>query len=186
MNIDRDYETDQIRPIAATAAPQVEPVVEQVIVAQAPAPVPAASEVYVEQRRPWPLSSLVGALVGAVLVIYGALALLRSDLGGTWTGQSVDVMGLSFSPLLATVAAAVGVLLLLGAAARSRGTIGLMGALLILFGIVVVIEYERLADELAVNDAHGWIAIGIGAALALSAALSMDRLQQTSVAQTHR
>lgn len=121
-------------------------------------------------RRISPVS-ILSIVAGALLVIVGAVALLRSDLHGSLSDPMVKVAGLTHTPLLGLIEIGIGIILMLGGADRSRSTVVFMGSALVVFGIILVIQSESLRDELGVTAAHGWWAIVIGAALLIGAAM---------------
>lgn len=128
--------------------------------------------------RRFPISSLVGAIIGAVLVVVGIVALLRGDVSGSWREPVVDVLGLDHTPLLGLGEIVVGALILIAALTRSRPVMLFFAAALMIFGFVVIIQNESLVDDLAVQPAHGWWALAIGALLLLVALLANDDIVQ--------
>src|SRR5689334_12086068 len=67
-------------------------------------------------------ASILSIIIGAIFVIVGVVALLRGDLQGSLTDPMVKVAGLTHTPALGLIEIAIGAILMLGGAARSRST----------------------------------------------------------------
>ena len=128
--------------------------------------------------RRFPASSLVGALVGAALLVVGIVVLLRGDVTGSWRDPLVSVIGLDHTPLLGLGEIVVGALLLIAALAGSRPMMMFFAALMMVFGVVVVVQHESLVDDLGVQSAHGWWALALGALVLIVALMSTDDIVQ--------
>jgi hypothetical protein len=126
----------------------------------------------------FPISSLVGAIIGAAMVVVGIVALLRGDVTGSWREPVVDVVGLDHTPILGLGEIVVGALILIAALVRSRPLMLFFAAALMIFGVVVVLQHESLVDELAVQRAHGWWSFAIGVLLLLVTLLASDDIVQ--------
>lgn len=123
----------------------------------------------------------IAALIeGLVFVVVGAIVLLRADLTDGWTADEVTVAGLRHTPLLGVVWLALGLLLLIAGAARSRSFTMAMGVLMVAGGIVLIAEHDSLRDELAAEAGHGWILLIAGALLFLLA-VAAPTVRRTSV-----
>jgi hypothetical protein len=131
----------------------------------------------------WPAVSWAAAAIGVLLLVVGGIALLRGDPSTSWTGQSVNVVGLAHTPLLGAIEIGVGAVLLMVAATRSRGAGALVGLLLVAAGVIVLATTGELRDDLAATDAHGWWTIAIGLVLLIAVAASM-RERHTTVRST--
>jgi hypothetical protein len=128
--------------------------------------------------RRFPASSLVGALVGAALLIVGIVVLLRGDLTGSVREPVVSVLGRDHTPLLGLGEIAIGALLLIAAFAGSRTVTMFFAAALMIFGVVVLVQHASLQDDLGVESAHGWWALALGGLVLLAALLSNDDIVQ--------
>jgi len=134
--------------------------------------VDTVSERTVVRERTWSPASIAAVLVGAFLLVIGIVAMIRADVGNSFTAQTADVAGLPHTALLGVIEAAAGALLLLAGVSRSRGTVMFVSAAMVIFGIVILMEHESLQDDLGVESAHGWWAIGLGAGVLLIAVLA--------------
>lgn len=110
-------------------------------------------------RAPWSPAQIVALVIGAILTIMGGVALARTGLNfGNLDTARTTVMGLEHTAILAAIELVVG-LTLIGAGAvpgAPRGTMSFMGALLLLFGIIVAIEPNGMHRALGTTTGHGW------------------------------
>ena len=113
------------------------------------------SSVVVSRQR-LSVASLLGAVAGIALVAVGLIAVLRGGLGGPIDEPVVEVIGM-------------GLLLLLAAVTASRGALALLGSLGIVAGAVALAETSEVQQRLAAESAFGWMWIGAGALIALTA-----------------
>ena len=121
-------------------------------------------------------SSIVGALIGAALLVTGIVVLLRGDVTGSWKEPIVSILGLDHTPLLGLAEIVTGALLLIASFAGSRPVLMFFSALLMIFGVVVLIQHESLVDSLGVQSEHGWWALVAGGLLMLVTLVSTDRV----------
>jgi hypothetical protein len=134
--------------------------------------VDTVEEHVVVSDRTWSPAAIAAVIVGALLLVIGIVAMIRADVGSSFTAQHVDVAGLEHTALLGVIEAAAGALLLIAGASRSRGTVIFVSAAMVIFGVVILMEHESLTDDLGVDSTHGWWAIGLGGGLLLIAALT--------------
>lgn len=116
----------------------------------------------------------VAAIAAAVLIVFGltALARINWDEGG-FDAAAVDVADVTFTPVVAVAMTVVGLVALLAAAARDRGSKLVVGVLLVCVGIVAFIARPD-TGRVVLEDAHGSMTIVVGAVLLL-AAMAMSR-----------
>ncbi len=126
--------------------------------------------------RQFPASSLVGALIGAAMLVVGIVVLLRGDVTGSWSDPMVSILGLDHTPLLGLAEVATGALLLIAALTGSRPVLMFFSAVMMIFGVVVLVQHESLVDDLGVQSAHGYWALGLGALLLVVTLVSTDRI----------
>ncbi len=116
---------------------------------------------------------VVAAIAATVLLLFGLIALARIDWdNGGIDAAAVDVADVTFTPVMAIATAGAGLLALIAAATRDRATKIVVGALLIAVGVVAFVARPD-SDQVILEDAHGWLAVMVGAVLVL-AALAMS------------
>ena len=117
---------------------------------------------------PWSPLQLVGLVVGIGFGVLGIAAIARTgfDTSHIYTPHDV-VWKFPHSPLLAAIEIGFGLLMVLGSVvpAGARAFLGLLGAIELAFGIVVLTESgpNRLNDWLAVTHRSGWLFLITGA-----------------------
>jgi hypothetical protein len=116
---------------------------------------------------------VVAAVAATVLLLFGLIGLARIDWGnGGIDAAAVEVADVTFTPVMAIATAGAGLLALIAAATRDRATKIVVGALLIAVGVVAFVARPD-SDRVILEDAHGWLAVIVGAVLVL-AALAMS------------
>ena len=108
----------------------------------------------------------ITALGGVALLVLGLIALAKTGLGDGFKLPIVKVAGLTYSPLLALIGAAAG-LILLGAAFTSRNSSVFFGVLLAIGGVVGLAAPERFAS-ISLLSPYCWLVIAIGVLVALA------------------
>lgn len=118
----------------------------------------------------------VVALVAATIVtVIGLIALLRVEWSAAdWDTPIVRVADLAFTPAVAGITAALGFVLIIGAALRSGTARIWLGAVLTTVGIVLVLA-EGVESRWHVGDRHGWLAVGIGVVFLITGLLTDGR-----------
>jgi hypothetical protein len=136
------------------------------------APAAADERVSVSDHGGWNSVVRILALAAAgVAVVMGVVALLRVDWNIGLDAPPVDVMGVAFTPWVAIVTVAVGLVALAAAAAPDRGSKFVVGAILACAGVGILAASNANRADLDVERAHGWLALGVGAVLILSGLL---------------
>lgn len=122
------------------------------------------------RRQSWrlPLLGIVAGLVGGILVLVGAIAVLRAGLGGSWERPVVGVAGLSHTALLGVLEIAAGVLVALAGLTDTRASVLLCGTALAVGGVIITADSDELGRQLAVTTAHGWWVMALAAVLLLA------------------
>mgnify|MGYP000129578203 CR=1 FL=1 len=126
-------------------------------------------------RAPWSPAQIVALIVGAVLTVLGGVALARTGLNiGDLDGARTQVMGLEHTALLALIELIVGVVLIAAGAmpGAPRGTMSFIGAVLLLFGLIVAIEPGGTYRALGTTTGHGWFWAILGVVLLATAMLA--------------
>jgi len=116
-------------------------------------------EVDAVRERPLVTGTIGQVLVllgAAMLLLSGALTIIRAGLGHDLATPVVQVFGYSHTAWLGIVEVGVGVLLLVaGLSAASRSLALAVGILLIVAGIVVRADVQHLPHELAIEQSYG-------------------------------
>ncbi len=135
-------------------------------------PVSVASDEAVEVTvaRVFTPARILGIAAGAVLIIFGLVALARGDLSGSVDEPVVKVAGWSHTPLLGLIEIGAGVLLVLSSSVMSMEM--MMGAVIAVGGIVALIEPKVLSDNLSIDSGLAWLVIILGAVPFAAAAIT--------------
>ena len=123
-------------------------------------------------RPPWSPAQIIALIVGALLLIFGGIALGRAGFDDMYA--HVEVAGLHYTPIRGIVDLVAGALLVAAGAipGASRGFMSLIGAISLAGGIVILVEPSRFHDVLATHSENGWVYVAAGAILLLAAFLS--------------
>jgi hypothetical protein len=119
-------------------------------------------------RAPWSPAQIVALVIGAVLTVLGGVALARTGLNiGDLDGARTQVMGLEHTALLALIELIVGVVLIAAGAVPGapRGAMSFVGAVLLLFGLIVAIEPSGTHRAFGTTTGHGWFWAILGVVL---------------------
>jgi Domain of unknown function (DUF4383) len=125
----------------------------------------------------WSPAQIVGLIVGIGYTALGIIAVVDTgfDTDHLDTPQHV-VWHLAHSPLLGAIEIAFGVLMILASLVPggARVLLSFLGAIALIFGIVVLAESvpNRLNDWLAVTHRNGWLYLISGVVVLLSALFS--------------
>jgi len=147
------------------------PVVREAVVR----PAVAHEEVMSTTGRTWAPDSVVTGLVGVALLVVGLIAMVRAGFDGPMDDPVVDVVGFTHTATLGIVEAAIGLCLLLSAAARSRGAAMFFGLVLGVGGIVGAVQTDSFRRSLALESGWAWICV-VAAAVVVLASLLMPRM----------
>jgi hypothetical protein len=156
---------------------------------EVPAPVdqqPAAVEVV--RRRSFSVGQLLSLLVGAALVVLGAVTLFETGVERPLDQPVEQVMGYGHTPLLGIFeVVAGGLLLLFSLRPGGRWFVALVGLGLIVGGLLILAPLDWVVDELGAEDGYAWIPIVAGGLALLAALLTPRRYQRmTGVPTTGR
>jgi hypothetical protein len=152
---------------AATTRPVVEevvtrPVVEEVVTR----PAVAEQRVATTGRSYAPDSFIVG-LIGLALLVIGLIAMVRAGFDGPMDDPVVKVLGVTHTATLGILEAAIGLLLLICAAARSRGGAMFFGLVLGVGGIVGAVQTDSFRRSLALQSGWAWVCVAAAAVVVL-------------------
>jgi lysylphosphatidylglycerol synthetase-like protein (DUF2156 family) len=119
----------------------------------------------VESR--WNLGSVLVLLAGAALAVLGSAAATRTGINETWYRPVEEIGGIRHTPLLATVEAGIGVLLVITGLAGAPGLAAFVSILTAIAAGVAALEPELVAQELAVERWWLIVLVVAGAGLAV-------------------
>ena len=122
---------------------------------------------------------VIAAVLGAVTAIIGIIAIARAGIDGSLNVPVVSAAGLHESAMVGLIELGLGLLLLLGAFAKgSRDLIGVIGATMLVGGVIVGASGATVLRDLGTTQHTGWV-IMVGGVIALVAA-AMGRMVKTS------
>ena len=118
----------------------------------------------------WNLGSALVMVAGAALAVVGAAAAARTGVNDTWFSPVEEVAGIRHTPLLATVEAGVGMLLVIAGLAGAPGLAAFVCISGAMAAGVAALDPELVGEQLA---AERWWFIALAVAGAGLAVLSM-------------
>jgi hypothetical protein len=118
------------------------------------------------------IARFVAVIAAGILLVIGIIAAIEIDWDPAgFDAPAVEVAGMSFTPEVAVATVVLG-LIALGAAAVRAGDVRLtIGALLAALGVGIILATDG-TNDLALADRHGWLAVSVGAVIAISGLLS--------------
>lgn len=136
-----------------------------------------------ESRKPArSLAQVVGLIGGFALVVLGVIALINGGID-TLYAPMTEVAGMEHTPLLAIIEIILGLMLAAtaaGAVGSDRSGMTMMGALLLVAGVVVMATHEQLHDKLGVSMGTGFLYAALGAVVLLAAFMAPDVRERVS------
>lgn len=125
---------------------------------------------------PWSPLQLIVTVLGGFLVILGVIALSRAGFASgfaDWTEPKVLVWGFAHTPLMAIIELFLGFSMLWTATSpfSARTTLAALGALMAVFGAIVLLEPGVFGDLLGANRNMGLFYLSSGAGGVLLSAL---------------
>ena len=124
------------------------------------------------RERTWTFApgQLVSLAAGIFAIAVGLIALIRAGVDGSLEEPTVSVLGYDHTAWLGIVEIGVGALLVLaGAGAAGRPLSVLVGALMVVAGVLVLAETSAMPDEFALEREFGWPVAVLGGVVALAA-----------------
>jgi hypothetical protein len=124
------------------------------------------------RERTWTFApgQLVSLVVGVGLVALGLVAMIRAGIDGSFATPTVEVLGFTHTAWLGLAEVGTGLLLILaGTGAWGRAVSVIVGAAMVIAGVLIVAEPSNMPDELAVEKDFGWMLALVGALVALAA-----------------
>jgi hypothetical protein len=154
------------QPVAATV-----PVVER-YVAQQPV---ASGMVATTTGRSFAFDSFIVGLVGLALTILGLIAATRAGFDGSMNEPVVEVLGFTHTATLGLIEAAIGICLLISAAATSRAGAVFFGLVLGIGAFVGAVQSDSFSESLALEKGLAWLAV-VAAVIVVLASLLIPRM----------
>jgi lysylphosphatidylglycerol synthetase-like protein (DUF2156 family) len=99
----------------------------------------------------WDIGSALAVAAGIALIVFGAVALVRTGVNSTWYEPVEQVLGMDHTPLLGAVEIGAGVLLVLAGMAGARMFAALVAAAIGVGATIVAIEPDVVNPELAME-----------------------------------
>ena len=135
----------------------------------------------VTTERTVSIGQFVIMVAGAAMLAVGIVAIVRTDLVGSLSDPVADVLGFAHTPLLGLFEIGAGVLLLLaGIRPGGRWFAGLVGALLVVGGALILAELDWTRDELGAEQSFGWVPIILGGVVLLAAYALPTRVRRVT------
>lgn len=171
---------------AAVRVVTAEPLAATPVVPVASTPVvPVATAPHVVHRttvrRAIALDAVLAAAAGIVILVVGLLAVVRAGIDGPLSDPVVEVAGFTHTATLGIVEVVAGLGLLIAGVSRSRSACAFWGVVLGIAGFIGAVQAESFRDSLALESSMGWLALVIGAAVALAALLLPRRTHTASM-----
>jgi hypothetical protein len=126
----------------------------------------------VVRERSWAFApgQLISLIVGIGFVALGLVAMVRAGIDGSFSTPEVEVLGFSHTAWLGLAEVGAGVLLILaGTGPWGRPLSVLVGAAMMIAGVLIGTETEAMPEELAVEQDYGWMLVLCGAIVSLAA-----------------
>ena len=124
------------------------------------------------RERSWTFApgQIVSLLVGVAFIAVGVLALIRTGIDGSLETPVEEVLGYSHTAWLGLAEIGLGlVLVLAGTGAWGRPLSVVLGAAMIVAGVLVLAEPSEMPEELGLEEGFGWPLVLAGALVALAA-----------------
>jgi hypothetical protein len=139
----------------------------------------------VSRRQRFNTAGVVCAIAGAVILIFGLVALARADLDGSFNEPIFQVAGFNHTQTLAFIEVALGAMLLIAGMTSSLSGMRVLGALTVIGAFVALIEPNILGGKLELESGYCVILLLLGAATLISAALLPTIERNSSRVLTH-
>jgi hypothetical protein len=162
--VERQVVTAQ--PVVAQATPVVEHVIVEPAVHQS---------VATSYGRRYAFDSVVVGIVGVALLLMGLVAMARAGFDGSMDQPVVDVAGFTHTATLGVLEAAIGVCLLICAAATWRAGAVFFGVLLGVGAFVGAVQTDSFDRSLALESGLAWLCV-VAAALVVVVSLLVPRV----------
>jgi hypothetical protein len=112
---------------------------------------------------------VIALIAGLGFLLFGALVLLDTGLADFPSEPVTTVAGFTQTPLLGVIDLALGLLLLAGAADLDRSIGIFTGGLMVVGGILMAVDSERMPVSVRSNSGYGWLLVLVGAVVLFAA-----------------
>ena len=136
------------------------------------APAEARHDETVTRERTWTFApgQIVSLIIGVGAIAMGVVALVRAGIDDTFATPVVEVLGFSHTAWLGLAEVGLGVLLVLaGTGAWGRPLSVVLGAGMMIAGVLIGAETSAMPEELGLEEDYGWMLVLFGALVALAA-----------------
>jgi len=176
-------EADQIvtPAVSPVVTPAVTPVVssEPLVVTGAPVQVAQVHQVATVSQQRYAIDSLIVGVIGLVMTIVGLLAVTRAGVDGPMSSPVVKVVGFTHTATLGMIEAAMGIILLICAAATSRAASIFFGLVLGIGALIGALQTSSFDHSLALESGMAWLAV-VGAIAIVLASFLIPRVVRRS------
>ena len=131
-------------------------------------------QVRVAYTTRWAPDAIITASSGLVLLVVGLITMTRGGLDSSMSEPVVTVLWFTHTTALGLIEIALGLLLMIAGAAHSRRGATFLGTVLGIGGFIGAVETASFERSLALESSMAWLAMIVGAVIALSA-LTMPR-----------
>lgn len=139
----------------------------------------------VSRRQRFSTAGILCAVGGAIILIWGLVALARADIDGSFNEPVFQVAGFDHTQTLAFIEVVLGVMLLSAGLTSSLSGMRVLGAITVIAAFVALIEPGVLGGNLEIEGGYAVMLLVIGAATLISAAVLPTIERQTSHVSTH-
>ena len=136
-------------------------------------------------RRHFAVDSLIVGAVGLALTIVGLLAVTRAGIHGPMNDPVVKVFGFTHTETLGLLETAMGLLLLICAAATSRRAAMFFGLVLGVGGVIGAIQTSSFRRSLALQSNWAWIAVAAAGLVVLVSLLAPRTLHESTTLESN-
>lgn len=126
------------------------------------------------RARRWDVApgQLISLIAGVGFVALGLVALVRAGIDGSMETPVVEVLGFTHTAWLGLAELGLGLLLMLaGSTVAGKSFSVLLGAVMVIAGVLVTATVSDMPEELGLEEGYGVPLIVVGAVVALAAML---------------
>jgi hypothetical protein len=151
------------QPVGRTSRRTVEHVVEEPVVREVYPSTAVADRTVTRTTAVFSISQFLHGLCGFVLVLFGAVAVVRGGFTGDVATHTFQVMGITHTTVIGLFEIAFGLLLIAAALTPGgRPFGGFIGAVLIVAGVVFIGATQQTLNDAHTSHGLGWLALILG------------------------